>query len=187
VEHLLCCVSVQLLCPKWQICDSFLPLSTSCQFISCGHLFFFSVISYTFKLDKDGWSSSHWIAQKYLLAQLIKCGILTGCVGEVVFWVFVWLCLEQNFFTQLTRGCVYNTFNNTTHPINLLVSVDVCQFIKNKHVILQRFCCNLESQMVLSAAKLQHTSEALCLIGHISLVPLQNRSSERVCRLLGDF
>lgn len=70
---------------------------------------------------------------------------------------------------------------NTAPAINLLVSMDVCQFIKNKCMILQRFCCNLENQMVLSAVKLKYTSEALCLIEHV-LVQLRNESSEQVFR-----
>lgn len=120
VEQLPRQVSAQRLCPTWQICDSFLPLFTSCWYIRCGHLFFFSVISYTFKLDKGG----------------IFFKVYGG--GGVL------LFLEQDFFTQLVG--LYNTFNNTTHPIKLLVSVDICQLIKNKYMILQSFCCKLENQ-----------------------------------------
>lgn len=69
VERLILCVSAQLLCRKRLICDSFLPLSTSCQYIRCGHLFFLPVISYTFKLDKGGCLKPHSIVQKHLLAQ----------------------------------------------------------------------------------------------------------------------
>lgn len=53
-------------------------------------------------------------------------------------------------------------------------------------MILQSFCCNLETHMVFSAAKHKYTSEALCLIGHV-LVQLQNGSSEQVFQVVRIF
>lgn len=139
------------------------PLSFSCQYLSCDHLFFL-VISDSFKLDKGGWFKSHWTMQKHFLAHLVMWEFLSVFVGGDVFGFCLTLHGTEFFLLGDVTMCL-QCLQHYCPPVSLRGLKGCLPVHQKKCRILQRFCCDLGKQIVVSTTKHKHTSEALCLIG----------------------